>query len=119
MPETFTDSSCLLYTNRSKCLSVLHTLQDSLRGLNLPNVRNQESLMEFCFQRPSLIFCTASSSYKLHRVAMEPLTLVVIDEAAQLKECESTIPLQLRGLKHAVLDGDECQLPATLQSNVR
>ena len=119
VPEPFMDNSFLLYTKRRECLSVLHVVQDSLRGLSLPNVRNQESLMEFCFQRASLIFCTASSSYKLHRVAMDPLTLVVIDEAAQLKECESTIPLQLRGVKHAVLVGDECQLPATVQSNVR
>ncbi|XP_068331789.1 uncharacterized protein [Pyrus communis] len=118
VPEPFMDNPFLLYTKRRECLSVLHVLQDSLRGLSLPNVRNQESLMEFCFQRASLIFCTASSSYKLHRMAMDPLTLVVIDEAAQLKECESTIPLQLRGVKHAVLVGDECQLPATVQSNV-
>ncbi|GJZ38912.1 UvrD-like helicase, ATP-binding domain, P-loop containing nucleoside triphosphate hydrolase [Tanacetum coccineum] len=33
-------------------------------------------------------------------------------EAAQLKEAESIIPLQLPGLKHAILIGDEHQLPA-------
>ncbi|KAL6295349.1 hypothetical protein ACE6H2_003491 [Prunus campanulata] len=118
VPDSFVDNSFLLCMKRRECLSVLRTLKDSLSGLNLPNVTNEESLMEFCFQRASLIFCTASSSYKLHRVAMEPLTVVVIDEAAQLKECESTIPLQLRGVKHAVLVGDECQLPATVKSNV-
>ncbi|KAI5351783.1 hypothetical protein L3X38_004674 [Prunus dulcis] len=118
VPESFVDNSFLLCMKRKECLSVLHTLQDSLRGLDLPNFWNGEALMEFCFQRASLIFCTASSSYKLHRVAMEPLTIVVIDEAAQLKECESTIPLQLPGVKHAVLVGDECQLPATVNSNV-
>ncbi|ONI29819.1 hypothetical protein PRUPE_1G215600 [Prunus persica] len=118
VPESFVDNSFLLCMKRKECLSVLRTLQDSLSGLDLPNFRNGEALMEFCFQRASLIFCTASSSYKLHRVAMEPLTIVVIDEAAQLKECESTIPLQLPGVKHAVLVGDECQLPATVNSNV-
>ncbi|BFG15998.1 hypothetical protein CerSpe_022720 [Prunus speciosa] len=118
VPESFVDDSFLLCMKRKECFSVLRTLQDSLSGLDLPNFRNGESLMEFCFQRASLIFCTASSSYKLHRVAMEPLTIVVIDEAAQLKECESTIPLQLPGVKHAVLVGDECQLPATVNSNV-
>ncbi|KAJ4710305.1 UvrD-like Helicase, ATP-binding domain, P-loop containing nucleoside triphosphate hydrolase [Melia azedarach] len=49
---------------------------------------------------------------------MEPLTFLVIDEAAQLKESESTIPLQLRGIKHAILVGDDCQLPAVVESNV-
>jgi senataxin len=46
------------------------------------------------------------------------LELLVIDEAAQLKECETLIPLRLRTLKHAVLIGDECQLPATVKSMV-
>ncbi|KAJ6738456.1 DNA2/NAM7 HELICASE FAMILY [Salix koriyanagi] len=40
------------------------------------------------------------------------------DEAAQLKECESTIPLQLSGLHHAILIGDERQLPATVNSKI-
>ncbi|MED6110882.1 hypothetical protein PIB30_047030 [Stylosanthes scabra] len=49
---------------------------------------------------------------------MEPLNILVIDEAAQLKECESIIPLQLQGINHAILVGDECQLPATVESKV-
>ncbi|GJX40703.1 UvrD-like helicase, ATP-binding domain, P-loop containing nucleoside triphosphate hydrolase [Tanacetum coccineum] len=63
-------------------------------------------------------FCTTSTSYKLHTVKMEPLNLLVIDEAAQLKEAESTIPLQLPGVNHAILIGDECQLPAMVKSKV-
>lgn len=42
----------------------------------------------------------------------------MIDEAAQLKECESTIPLQIPGLRHAVLIGDEQQLPALVKSEI-
>jgi superfamily I DNA and/or RNA helicase len=49
---------------------------------------------------------------------MAPLRCLVIDEAAQLKECESTIPLQLFGLHHAILIGDERQLPAIVNSEV-
>ena len=107
-----------LKNTRSKCLCVLKTLQHSLAELDLPSVLNDDSMVEFCFQRASLIFCTASTSYKLHSVAMEPLDLLVIDEAAQLKECESTIPLQLPGLNHAILVGDQCQLPAMVHSKV-
>ncbi|KAJ0897870.1 putative P-loop containing nucleoside triphosphate hydrolase, DNA2/NAM7 helicase, helicase [Helianthus annuus] len=70
------------------------------------------------FQNASLIFCTSSTSYKLHTVKMKPLEILVIDEAAQLKEAESTIPLQLPGMKHAILIGDEYQLPAMVSSNV-
>nr|XP_023903769.1 helicase SEN1-like [Quercus suber] len=49
---------------------------------------------------------------------MTPLEFLVIDEAAQLKECESAIPLQLSGLRHAILIGDERQLPAMVQSKI-
>uniref|UniRef100_J3LFX2 Helicase ATP-binding domain-containing protein n=1 Tax=Oryza brachyantha TaxID=4533 RepID=J3LFX2_ORYBR len=38
--------------------------------------------------------------------------------APQLKECESLIPLQLPGVRHAVLIGDEYQLPALVKSRV-
>ncbi|XP_059624937.1 uncharacterized protein LOC132268175 [Cornus florida] len=114
--ESFVDTSLLLCIRRSKCL--LRTLRLSLEELNLPSVMNRDSVMEFCFRTASLIFCTASSSYKLHQVEMEPLNLLVIDEAAQLKECESTIPLQLPGMRHAILIGDERQLPAMVKSEV-
>ncbi|KAI3778679.1 hypothetical protein L2E82_08062 [Cichorium intybus] len=39
-------------------------------------------------------------------------------EAAQMKESEAIIPLQIPGMRHAILIGDECQLPATVKSNV-
>ncbi|KAL5983164.1 hypothetical protein ACLOJK_017247 [Asimina triloba] len=51
------------------------------------------------------------------RILHQPFELVVIDEAAQLKECESLVPLQLPGM-HAILIGDELQLPAMVQSQV-
>ncbi|KAD2804467.1 hypothetical protein E3N88_37844 [Mikania micrantha] len=101
---------------RAKILSVLKTLQISLEELGLPSVLDRNAIKNFCFQNASLIFCTASTSYKLHK--MKPLEILVIDEAAQLKEAESTIPLQLLGMKHAILIGDECQLPAMVSSNV-
>lgn len=101
---------------RSQCLCTLRSLRDSLITLDLP--QSIYSIRKFCFQSASLIFCTASSSYKLRSVEMEPLHLLVIDEAAQLKECESAIPLQLPGIQHAILIGDECQLPAMVHSKV-
>ncbi|KAG2708639.1 hypothetical protein I3760_05G201800 [Carya illinoinensis] len=108
-----------LQARRRECLSVLKTLQGSFNELELPMGMNKESIMDFCLQEASLLLCTASSSYKLHSVAMRaPLSILVIDEAAQLKECESAIPLQLRGLRHAILVGDELQLPAMVNSNI-
>ncbi|KAL5554235.1 hypothetical protein UlMin_041636 [Ulmus minor] len=83
-----------------------------------PDTDLRITLKEFCLANAYLIFCTASSSAKLHTVGMCPLGLLVIDEAAQLKECESTIPLELPGLRHAILIGDERQLPAMVQSKI-
>ncbi|CAK9309673.1 unnamed protein product [Citrullus colocynthis] len=47
-----------------------------------------------------------------------PLKTLVMDEGAQLKECEAAIPLQLPVIKHAILIGDERQLPAMVESKV-
>lgn len=75
-------------------------------------------MTNFCLMNECLLFCTASSSAKLYTEGMAPLQLLVIDEAAMLKECESAIPLQLPGLHHAILIGDEKQLPALVKSKV-
>ncbi|KAJ4710313.1 UvrD-like Helicase, ATP-binding domain, P-loop containing nucleoside triphosphate hydrolase [Melia azedarach] len=107
-----------LHQMRSECHSVLRNLWSSFNDLHLPSAMSKESLKDFCLTTASLIFSTASSSFKLHSVAMEPLKFLVIDEAVQLKESESTIPLQLQGVKHAILIGDDCQLPAMVESNV-
>ncbi|KAF4359496.1 hypothetical protein F8388_001540 [Cannabis sativa] len=111
--DLFVNNSSLLSAG-SDCVSILRTLLGSLEKLTFPNFRSKEAITQFCFQRASLIFSTASSSFQLHLMKIEPLAVLVIDEAAQLKECESIIPLQLPGIKHAVLFGDEWQLPATI-----
>ncbi|KAJ3680401.1 hypothetical protein LUZ60_016679 [Juncus effusus] len=104
-----------LYEIKANCLQISIDLRESL---NLP-VCSERTISNLCLQNASLIFCTASSAYKLHKVDdMKPIDLVVVDEAAQLKECESLIPFQLFGLKNSILIGDECQLPALVKSKV-
>ncbi|KAJ1272390.1 hypothetical protein BS78_06G198300 [Paspalum vaginatum] len=97
---------------RLKCIEQLNTL---LSCLKLPITSSKRIIRDFCIESASIIFCTISSSSK---VTNKNLKLIVVDEAAQLKECETLIPLRLRNLKHAVLIGDECQLPATVKSKV-
>ncbi|CAO2036228.1 unnamed protein product [Urochloa humidicola] len=97
---------------RLKCLDQLTML---LSCLKLPITASKRIIRDFCIESASIIFCTISSSSK---VTSKKVELLVIDDAAQLKECETLIPLQLRTLKHAVLIGDECQLPATIKSKV-
>uniref|UniRef100_A0A803NAZ7 Uncharacterized protein n=1 Tax=Chenopodium quinoa TaxID=63459 RepID=A0A803NAZ7_CHEQI len=99
----------LILTKKEEILPVLNLLQERFPK---PNITG--GIKEFCLENARLIFCTASSSIKVKtRVEM-----VVIDEAAQLKECESAIPLQIPGLRVAILFGDDRQLPAMVQSKV-
>lgn len=101
---------------RVNCLEVLYRLQE---GLHLPNLCSSKDIREFCLKNALLLFSTASSSSKLYYVEnMRALDVLVIDEAAQLKECETLIPLQLSGIRHIILIGDECQLPALVKSKV-
>lgn len=105
------------YVRRDECLKVLSSLSDTI---SLPKFDKRDNMRvevgNFCLSNACLIFCTASSSVKLYTA--EPIQFLVIDEAAQLKECESTIPLQLSGLRNCMLIGDERQLPALVKSKV-
>ncbi|KAK7300605.1 hypothetical protein RJT34_11453 [Clitoria ternatea] len=99
--------------DRDKCHGVLISLSKSIP---IPNfIRGIE---KFCLMNACLVLCTASSSFKMYSEGMKPIRFLVIDEAAQLKECESAIPLQLPGLQHCILIGDERQLPAMVKSKV-
>ncbi|KAK4717911.1 hypothetical protein R3W88_016249 [Solanum pinnatisectum] len=101
-----------LYATKTESINVLKSLS---KRISLPKFTDIRSL---CLKGACLVFCTASSSSKLCTEDMTPLEMVIIDEAAQLKECESTIPQQLPGLRHAILIGDEKQLPAMVQSKL-
>ncbi|PKI40570.1 hypothetical protein CRG98_039044 [Punica granatum] len=119
LSEALTDPLSTLYLKRSECLDALKSVRDSLNRLQIPSFKSVDEIKEFCFQSASLIFCTVSKTFTLHSLDMKPPQLLVIDEAAQLKECESVIPLQLLGLRHAILIGDERQLPAVVKSDGR
>ena len=100
---------------RGDCLRILRTIP---KKFPVPDFRYEWEIKKFCLENSCLYFCTVSSSAKLHEVKTQ-WEVLVIDEAAQLKECESTIPLQLPGLRLAILIGDERQLPAMVKSKVR
>ncbi|WMV32548.1 hypothetical protein MTR67_025933 [Solanum verrucosum] len=100
------------FANTFECIEVLKSLTERI---SLPDITDIQS---FCLKGACLIFCTVSCSSKLYTVGMNPLEMLVIDEAAQLKECETAIPLQLPGLRQAILVGDEKQLPAMVHSKI-
>ncbi|CAL9239435.1 unnamed protein product [Arabidopsis halleri] len=100
-------------SRKQDCLEMLTSISISIK---LPDFISKFELKILCLDNAYLLFCTASSSAKLHM--RSPIQLLVIDEAAQLKECESAISLQLPGLQHAILIGDEKQLPAMIKSKI-
>ncbi|CAH8277234.1 unnamed protein product [Arabidopsis lyrata] len=78
---------------------------------------NEEDIRKFCLQNADIIFCTASGAAEMNGERTGNVEFLVVDEAAQLKECESVAALQLQGLRHAVLLGDEFQLPAMVHND--
>ncbi|KAI4981181.1 hypothetical protein ZWY2020_021666 [Hordeum vulgare] len=101
---------------RAQCIDKLNYL---FNNFDLPNIFDKRSIEEFLLQNSRSVLCTASSSARLHYLQKaEPFDILVVDEAAQLKECESMIPLQIPGIRLAVLIGDEYQLPALVKSQV-
>ncbi|KAF7090472.1 hypothetical protein CFC21_093215 [Triticum aestivum] len=101
---------------RAQCIEKLNYLSNNF---DLPDIFDKRSIEEFLLQKSKSVLCTASSSARLHYLQKaEPFDILVVDEAAQLKECESMIPLQIPGIRLAVLIGDEYQLPALVKSQV-
>lgn len=100
---------------KSLCIK---TLMD-LSKMRLPCEDNEFSIRDLCLKQAKLIFCTASSSFELFRLqSVMPISILVIDEAAQLKECESLVPLLVPGIEHVLLIGDENQLSSLVKSKV-
>lgn len=62
-----------------------------------------------------LVFCTP---YRSSWLENQEFNILVIDEAANLKECESMTPLATSGIKHLVLIGDDKQLQSVVKSTV-
>ncbi|KAK1410594.1 hypothetical protein QVD17_37131 [Tagetes erecta] len=111
--ETRTRGDNILHSFRSHC-SKLRYLQNKLQ---FPELKEYYQVRRFCLENARLIFCTASGSISMP-TPDKSLEFLVIDEAAQLKECESVIPMQLNGVRHVILVGDERQLPAMVQSKI-
>ncbi|KAK7372270.1 hypothetical protein VNO80_05645 [Phaseolus coccineus] len=97
------------------CLNLLSLLSESI---SLPDIQGWGGIDKFCSMNACIVLCTVSGSINLYNKGISPIKFLVIDEAAQLKECESAIPLKLPGLNHCILFGDEKQLPALVKSKI-
>ncbi|CAH2079588.1 unnamed protein product, partial [Thlaspi arvense] len=94
---------------------LLQALRLLPKRFEIPDLMENEDIRKFCLQNAHIIFCTASGAAEMNAEITGDIELLVVDEASQLKECESIVALQLQGLGHAILIGDERQLPAMVQ----
>lgn len=78
----------------------------------------KQNILKMCLSGAKVVFSTVSSSGRNCMSLAAPFDCLIIDEAAQLKEAESTIALQIKGVTHAFLIGDPKQLPATVISKL-
>ncbi|VYS68463.1 unnamed protein product [Arabidopsis thaliana] len=97
------------------CLRILRLLPERFE---VSDMLENNDTKTFCLQNADIIFCTASGAADMNPIRTGSVDLLVVDEAAQLKECESVAALQLSGLRHAVLIGDELQLPAMVHNEM-
>ncbi|KAG7564088.1 P-loop containing nucleoside triphosphate hydrolase [Arabidopsis suecica] len=97
------------------CLEALRLLP---KRFEIPDMLENEDIRKFCLQNAHIILCTASGAAEMNPERTGNIELLVVDEAAQLKECESVAALQLQGLRHAILIGDEFQLPAMVHNEM-
>ncbi|CAD6342768.1 unnamed protein product [Miscanthus lutarioriparius] len=85
---------------------------DYLKNRVYTNDRNKE---ERLLRDSQLVFCTPFMSTRLK---CQQYDILIIDEAAYLKECESMVPLSIDGIKHLVLIGDDKQLQSVVMSQI-
>ncbi|CAN6557926.1 unnamed protein product [Malus baccata var. baccata] len=97
----------------SEELENLFSCQQVAEDLYIPEVAETMDYksLQLCMRR--------SECLSVLKVPMVPPNILFIEEAAQVKEWELTIPLQLQGVKHAILVGVEYQLPAIVKMKVK
>lgn len=109
-PEDVTFSSALL----SELASHFSSLQMKLETLAQDSSKNGLEMQ--LLNNSRLIFATLSTSGQQRLKNMLPVDSLIIDEAGQSLEAETTIPLRAEPRK-CLLVGDIQQLPATIISN--
>ena len=102
-----------LIASRVKCLQLIDIL---INSIVLPQPEDRDGLEEFCIAHSRIIISTPSSSSRLLGLKSYSVDILVVDDAAQIRESD-LIPLSLTP-RHVVLLGDHFQLQPTVKSEV-
>jgi hypothetical protein len=103
-----------LIASRAKCLQLIQILIDSVV---LPQLGDINDMEEFCIANSSIIISTPSSSSRLLGLKSCSVDILVVDDAAEMKESDLLIPLSLTP-RHIVLLGDHLHLQSIVKSEV-
>jgi hypothetical protein len=90
-------------------------LRDRVAGKLEMKKYSMRSRENICLQDAKLVIGTP---FKSSRLKNQRFDILVIDEAANLKECESMIPLTIDGINYVVLVRDDNQLESVVMSPV-
>nr|TKW40193.1 hypothetical protein SEVIR_1G230100v2 [Setaria viridis] len=103
-----------LIASRAKCLQLIEILIDSVV---LPQLEDINDMEEFCIANSCIIISTPSCSSRLLGLKSYSVDVLVVDDAAQIRESDLLIPLSLTP-RHIVLLGDHLHLQSIVKSEV-
>ncbi|KAL6599627.1 hypothetical protein ACP70R_045764 [Stipagrostis hirtigluma subsp. patula] len=99
---------------RMSCLKLLDALVDTI---DVPRLEDRNELEAFCIQNSTIMICTPSCSSRLQDPKLRSIDIILVDDAARIKEIDLLVPLSLAP-RHIVLLGDHLHVQALVKSEV-
>ncbi|KAF9608114.1 hypothetical protein IFM89_006041 [Coptis chinensis] len=85
-------------------------------GRRIPNTTEKQCNRLFCLDKSPLIFCSVARLLSLKGCGS--VAVLIMDNADLIKEWESVLPLQLKGLRHVLLMGNDYEFQRTFKSQI-
>lgn len=99
---------------RMTCLGLIEVVMNSIE---LPQLDDRKDLEEFCIRHSRIIICTPVCSSQLRELKLDIIDILLVDDAAQIKEIDMLIPLSFSP-RHIVMFGDHLHLQPMVKSEV-
>uniref|UniRef100_A0A0E0F852 DNA2/NAM7 helicase-like C-terminal domain-containing protein n=1 Tax=Oryza meridionalis TaxID=40149 RepID=A0A0E0F852_9ORYZ len=99
---------------RMTCLGLIEVVMNSIE---LPQLDDRKDLEEFCIRHSRIIICTPVCSSQLRELKLDTIDILLVDDAAQIKEIDMLIPLSFSP-RHIVMFGDHLHLQPMVKSEV-
>ncbi|TVU40495.1 hypothetical protein EJB05_13962, partial [Eragrostis curvula] len=114
LEDTLSDVAASIHKCRMNCARLIDIL---LQSVKLPQLEDRKDREEFCIKHTCLIVCTPASSSCLHGIKPDLIDVLIVDDAAQIRESELLIPLSIAP-RHAVLLGDHLHMLPLVKSKM-